>query len=372
MDHYPSQLSGGQQQRVAIARAVVTDPTILVADEPTGDLDRVSAEEVLGLLERLNQEFGKTIIMVTHDPRAAAEARPDTAPGKGQFLRCIAAQDPHQRNAFRRTAADRSSPSPGMAIAILAFGLLRTADRRLVRGRRSARPPPGWSPERHLPRPSPCPSPTGRRSGQVAGVKRVSYGNWFGGIYIDEKNFFANFAVEPESLPGPLPGVRPSPPEQKDAFLTDRKGCVVGKKLAERFGWKVGDADHPARDDLPGRVGVRPARDLPGPDEEHRREPVLLPLGLPERDREEDHAAAGRPGRVCSWSGDPGPGPGRGSRPGDRRHLQELPGRDPDRDGEGLPDGLRRHDRGDHDRHPDRLATWSSSSSWSLPPTPWP
>ena len=74
MDHYPSQLSGGQQQRVAIARAVVTDPTILVADEPTGDLDRVSAEEVLNLMDRLVHEFGKTVIMVTHDPRAADKA----------------------------------------------------------------------------------------------------------------------------------------------------------------------------------------------------------------------------------------------------------------------------------------------------------
>jgi putative ABC transport system ATP-binding protein len=74
MDHYPSQLSGGQQQRVAIARAIVTDPTIIVADEPTGDLDRVSAQDVLELMARLNREFGKTIIMVTHDPRAAEHA----------------------------------------------------------------------------------------------------------------------------------------------------------------------------------------------------------------------------------------------------------------------------------------------------------
>ena len=74
VNHYPSQLSGGEQQRVAIARAIVTDPTILVADEPTGDLDRVSAEEVLDLMGRLNSELGKTIIMVTHDPRAAKRA----------------------------------------------------------------------------------------------------------------------------------------------------------------------------------------------------------------------------------------------------------------------------------------------------------
>lgn len=72
--HYPWQLSGGQQQRVAIARAIVTDPTILVADEPTGDLDRVSAENVLELMDRLNRDMGKTIIMVTHDPWAGNRA----------------------------------------------------------------------------------------------------------------------------------------------------------------------------------------------------------------------------------------------------------------------------------------------------------
>jgi len=85
MHHYPRQLSGGQEQRVAIARAIVTDPTILVADEPTGDLDKASAEEVLGLMDRLNTELGQTILMVTHDPRAAERARSTRHLEKGEL-----------------------------------------------------------------------------------------------------------------------------------------------------------------------------------------------------------------------------------------------------------------------------------------------
>ncbi|WP_097458753.1 ABC transporter ATP-binding protein [Mangrovitalea sediminis] len=75
VSHKPGELSGGQQQRVAIARAIVADPTLLVCDEPTGDLDRQSAEEVLGLLQKLNRQYGKTMIMVTHDPKAAEYAK---------------------------------------------------------------------------------------------------------------------------------------------------------------------------------------------------------------------------------------------------------------------------------------------------------
>jgi putative ABC transport system ATP-binding protein len=81
--HYPRQLSGGQEQRVAIARAVVTDPAVLVADEPTGDLDARSAEEILDLMGTLNREFGKTIVMVTHDPRAAVRAHTERHLDKG-------------------------------------------------------------------------------------------------------------------------------------------------------------------------------------------------------------------------------------------------------------------------------------------------
>jgi putative ABC transport system ATP-binding protein len=86
MKHYPKQLSGGQEQRVAIARAIVTDPTIIVADEPTGDLDKKSADEILILMERLNTEFKKTIVMVTHDPHAAQKAHVIRHLEKGDLL----------------------------------------------------------------------------------------------------------------------------------------------------------------------------------------------------------------------------------------------------------------------------------------------
>ena len=85
MEHFPSELSGGQQQRVAIARAIITDPTILVADEPTGDLDRVSAEEILNMMDQLNRELGKTIITVTHDPHSAGKAHTVQHLDKGEL-----------------------------------------------------------------------------------------------------------------------------------------------------------------------------------------------------------------------------------------------------------------------------------------------
>jgi putative ABC transport system ATP-binding protein len=86
VQHYPRQLSGGQEQRVAIARAIVNDPTIIVADEPTGDLDRKSADEILGLLGKLNTELGKTILMVTHDPAAAERAKIIRRLDKGKLV----------------------------------------------------------------------------------------------------------------------------------------------------------------------------------------------------------------------------------------------------------------------------------------------
>jgi putative ABC transport system ATP-binding protein len=93
-DHYPRQLSGGQEQRVAIARAIVTDPVLLVADEPTGDLDRKSAGEILDLLQLLNQEFNKTIVMVTHDQKAADRARHILHLDKGRLVEAVEPDEP--------------------------------------------------------------------------------------------------------------------------------------------------------------------------------------------------------------------------------------------------------------------------------------
>jgi putative ABC transport system ATP-binding protein len=89
--HYPRQLSGGQEQRVGIARAIVSDPTLLLCDEPTGDLDRKSADEILDLLKALNEEHGKTIVIVTHDPEAAARAKRTLHLNKGSLEEEVAA-----------------------------------------------------------------------------------------------------------------------------------------------------------------------------------------------------------------------------------------------------------------------------------------
>ncbi len=105
MTHYPRQLSGGQEQRVSIARAIATDPTLLVADEPTGDLDATSAGEILDLLQRLNEDFKKAIVMVTHDPNAADRAQRLLHLEKGVLVEAVAASRLGQGAAFEEKSA---------------------------------------------------------------------------------------------------------------------------------------------------------------------------------------------------------------------------------------------------------------------------
>ena len=116
MDHTPNELSGGQQQRVAIARAIVTDPALIVADEPTGDLDRASAVEVLALLNRLNRELGKTIIMVTHDAHAAEQARSLVHLDKGE-LRAATRAEARAETASFSSGASVLRADPAVASA---------------------------------------------------------------------------------------------------------------------------------------------------------------------------------------------------------------------------------------------------------------
>ncbi len=116
--HYPRQLSGGQEQRVAIARAVVTDPAVLVADEPTGDLDAKSADDVLALLGTLNREFRKTILMVTHDPRAAAHARIERHLEKGVLAATVERHNGSTATTGAASAAGSDPSNPRSAIRI--------------------------------------------------------------------------------------------------------------------------------------------------------------------------------------------------------------------------------------------------------------
>jgi putative ABC transport system ATP-binding protein len=111
--HYPRQLSGGQEQRVGIARAIVTDPTLLLCDEPTGDLDRKSGDEILDLLQTLNRHHGKTIVMVTHDPHAAERARRTLHLEKSQLLEAVAQPRSAALPPFAEASADRRSLGGG-------------------------------------------------------------------------------------------------------------------------------------------------------------------------------------------------------------------------------------------------------------------
>src|SRR4051794_3747985 len=260
--HYPRQLSGGQEQRVAIARAIVTDPTLLLADEPTGDLDAKSAAEVLTLLQRLNGEYKKTIVMVTHDPHAAErathllhlekgllveQARVTTAGGWSASLSGERSADEEYAMKFiglvfksaRRSKRRTALTILSVALAVFLFSALRavlqgfdavsaaSSAQRLVTIRSTSMI---FS----------MPTSHGEAIRSTPGVQDITWANWFGGIYKDPKNFFGQFAIDPESYLRMYPEVLLSA-DDKQAFLADRTGCIVGDGLAKKYGWSIGD-----------------------------------------------------------------------------------------------------------------------------------
>ena len=212
-DHYPRQLSGGQEQRVAIARAIVTDPYLLVADEPTGDLDRTSAGEILDLLEQLNREFQKTIVMVTHDPLAAQRAGRILHLDKGRLVDDVLAARPDRgrvmkflhyilRNA-RRNPVRSLLTVASTAITLFLMMILvsfasvnaevsrsmRTYNRIVVM---NAQGFAGMVPIARV-----------REIAALPGVVAASPFCWYGGKYGEEVMPFAQFGVDPDRSSSP-------------------------------------------------------------------------------------------------------------------------------------------------------------------------
>ena len=239
---------------MAIARAIVSDPTLLVCDEPTGDLDRKTADEILRLLQMLNREHGKTIVMVTHDPKAAEYARRHRAPRQGHAAvgaglrheipaaalgRALPQEDAHRSSRCSRWSWPSccSACCRRCSVAFESGADSADAKRLLTTARYSII--------------EPLPISYLRRIEQVPGVVGVAYADWFGAKYQNESNAFPVFAVDPAALPRRCTRSSPSPPAQREAFATTRTGAIAGQRLAERYGWKVGQK-------LPDQLGDPP------------------------------------------------------------------------------------------------------------------
>ena len=355
--HYPRQLSGGQEQRVGIARAIVTDPTLLLCDEPTGDLDRKSGDEVLNLLQTLNKDLGKTIVMVTHDPQAAARAKRTLHLEKGllveEVVQRMKALHLVWRNLLRRKIRTIITLLAiivgfilfGATMAIrAAFGMgveVAGADRLMTIHKVSLI---NLLPKSYL-----------ERIRSIEGVKEVSHANWFGAYYQDPSNFLTNMAVDPGELAPDVPGVRrPRGSEEGLVRRSDRRGHRERSREALQLEGRGSRPAHLA--DLPEarRLAVGPrhrAASTTRPSRARTR-PSCSSTGTTSTRRSGSSVGiADQVGWYVIKVSDPATSDQLAKTSG--RALRELIGRDEDRDGEGIRLGLReagRRHRRDHDR----------------------
>ena len=246
--HLPKQLSGGQEQRVAIARAIVTDPNLIVADEPTGNLDANSAEAVLDILRALSCEVGKTVIMVTHDPRAASQGTRSLHLEKGRLLpekrtrrsRLMSLGGFIVKNALRNKRRSFLTVA-SVAISLFLFVTLQVAIREMTIPPEDVSASLRIAVRNKISLANPLPARQLSVISRMPGVAAVTPFTFFGGKFKDDDSLgFAQFAVDPEKFLQ-LFGEAKIPADQLEEWQRARDSCIVGKDTAKRYGLKVGD-----------------------------------------------------------------------------------------------------------------------------------